>query len=111
MSDAQALLADLKDLDHVDGAVVWRAGEAPVGKLAENVSPVAPGLLASGIGTMEQVVETVGLGQVDELWFLTEAQQGLAVRLGDWQAIIVVGLDADIDGLRNAVTERLERQA
>ena len=111
MSDAQALVADLKALDGVDGAVVWRAGEAPVGDLAETVSPVAPGLLASGIGTMEQVVETVGLGQVDELWFLTAAHQGLAVRLGDWQAIIVVSLDADIDGLRNAVTERLERQA
>ncbi len=111
MPDAQALLADLKALDDVDGAVVWRAGEAPLGDLAENVSPVAPGLLASGIGTMEQVVETVGLGKVDELWFLTEAHQGLAVRLGDWQAIILVSLDADIDSLRNAVTERLERQA
>ena len=111
MSDAQTLLADLKALDDVDGAVVWRAGEAPVGNLAENVRPVAPGLLASGIGTMEQVVETVGLGQVDELWFLTGAHQGLSVRLGDWQAIILVSLDADIDSLRNAVTERLERQA
>ena len=111
MPDAQGLLADLKALDDVDGAVVWRTGEAPAGDLDENVSPVAPGLLASGIGTMEQVVETVGLGQVDELWFLTEAHQGLAVRLGDWQAIILVSLDADIDSLRNAVTDRLERQA
>jgi hypothetical protein len=59
---------------------------------------------------MEQVVQTVGFGQVEELWFLTETQQGLAVRLGDWQAIIVATLDADIDRLRNAVTERLERQ-
>ncbi len=91
--------------------MVWRVGDAPVGDLAEAVSPVAPGLLASGIGTMEQVVQTVGLGQVEELWFLTEAHQGLAVRLGDWQAIIVTTLDVDIDGLRNAVTERLERQS
>ena len=110
MSDLATLLADLKALDGVDGAVVWRVGEAPVGDLAEAVSPVAPGLLASGIGTMEQVVQTVGFGQVEELWFLTETQQGLAVRLGDWQAIIVATLDADIDRLRNAVTERLERQ-
>ncbi len=110
MSDLATLLADLKALNGVDGAVVWRVGEAPVGDLAEAVSPVAPGLLASGIGTMEQVVQTVGFGQVEELWFLTETQQGLAVRLGDWQAIIVATLDADIDRLRNAVTERLERQ-
>ena len=110
MSDLATLLADLKALDGVDGAVVWCVGEAPVGDLAEAVSPVAPGLLASGIGTMEQVVQTVGFGKVEELWFLTETQQGLAVRLGDWQAIIVATLDADIDRLRNAVTERLERQ-
>ena len=110
MADPRALLADLRGLDGVEGAVVWRVGDAPVGDLAKVVSPVAPGLLASGIGTMEQVVQTVGLGQVEELWFLTGAHQGLAVRLGDWQAIIVTTLEADIDGLRNAVTERLERQ-
>jgi len=111
MADLQSLLAHLKALDEVDGAVVWRVGEAPVGHLSASVSAVAPGLLASGIGTMEQVVQTVGLGQVEELWFLTGAQQGLAVRLGDWQAIIVATLDADIDRLRNAVTEQLERQS
>lgn len=110
MSDLATLLADLKALDGVDGAVVWRVGEAPVGDHAQAVSPVAPGLLASGIGTMEQVVQTVGLGNVEELWFLTEAHQGLAVRLGDWQAIIVATLEADIDRLRTAVTEQLERQ-
>ena len=95
-------------LEGTGGAVVWRSGDAPIGDLPEAASTAAPGLLSSSIGSMEQVAEAVGLGQIEQLWFLTGNQQCLAVRVDEWQAIIVAARDADIDRLRDAVTQRLQ---
>ncbi len=102
------MLARILEIPDVNGAVVWRLGEPPVGSLPEPASPVAPGLLSAGVGSMEQVVETVGLGQIEDLWFLTDSVQCLAVRLGQWQAVITTSVSTDASGLRARIADLLE---
>lgn len=108
VADAKSILDDIRMLEGTSGAVVWRSGDAPIGNLPETVSTAAPGLLSSSIGSMEQVAHAVGLGRIEQLWFLTGGQQCLAVRVDEWQAVIVAARDVDIDRLRHAVMQRLQ---
>lgn len=110
MSDAAELQARISALPRVEGAVVWRLGDAPVGHLDERANPAAPGLLAAGIGSIEHVVESAGLGQIEELWFLTDNVQCLAVRFAEWQAIVVTTTAADIEALRDQITDLLDQR-
>ena len=94
-------------LPHVTGVVVWKIGDAPFGDLGSGTEPVTPGLLSAGIGSIEHVVESIGLGQIEELWFLTDDVQGLAVRVGNWQAVVIGNLELDVDNTRDEVTDIL----
>ena len=94
-------------LAHVTGVVVWKIGDTPFGDLGSGGEPVGPGLLSAGIGSIEHVVESVGLGQIEELWFLTDNVQGLAVRVGNWQAVLIGDLELDVDSTRDEVTNIL----
>lgn len=107
MNTAVDIHSSLRRMDGVTGVVVWRIGDVPVGDIGGTVESPATGLLAAGIGSMEHVVETVGLGQIEELWFVTEDVQCLAVRVGYWQAVLVGGINIDIETLRDRVTEML----
>ena len=107
MSDAHSMLERIQCLSNVSGAVVWKLGETPVGTLPAPATPVAPGLLSAGVGSMEQVVEIVGLGQIEDLWFLTDSVQCLAIRWEDWQAVVTTSVDTDVGGLRDKITEAL----
>jgi predicted regulator of Ras-like GTPase activity (Roadblock/LC7/MglB family) len=111
VSDAAETLAGIRGLPGVQGAVVWHIGDAPIGDLGDPTDSTAPGLLSAGIGSMEQVVETVGLGQIEELWLMTDRVQCLAIRLGAWQAVVTAGHTTNIDGLRDAITDILEARA
>ncbi len=111
MSDAAETLAGIRRLPGVQGAVVWQIGDAPMGDLGDATDAAAPGLLSAGIGSLEQVVETVGLGQIEELWFMTDGVQCLAIRLGAWQAVVTARHRINIDGLRDAITNILEAGA
>ena len=95
MSDVQPVLDRMRRLPRVQGAVVWRIGGAPFGDLGETATAAAPGLLSAGIGSIEHVTEVAGLGQIEELWFLTDSLQCLVVRLGEWQAFVTAGPGAD----------------
>lgn len=108
MSEAQAVLDRIRRVPGVEGTVVWRIGSAPVGNLGETANAPAPGLLSAGVGSIEHVVEVAGLGQIEELWFLTDSWQCLVIRLGEWQAIVTAGLSTDIEKLRDQITELLE---
>jgi len=57
---------------------------------------------------MEQAVATMGLGQIAEIWFVTEDTQCLAMRSGQWQAVVVGGLDMDVDSVRDGLTDLLD---
>ena len=111
MSEAAELHARIAALPRVEGAVVWRLGDVPVGRLDRMANAAAPGLLAAGIGSIEQVVESAGLGQIEELWFLTDNVQCLAVRFAEWQAIVVTATAADIEALRDQITDLLDKRA
>lgn len=107
MSTAVDIHSNLRRMEGVTGTVVWRIGDAPVGDIGGVSESPAAGLLAAGIGSMEHVVETIGLGQIEELWFVTEDAQCLAIRMGHWQAVLVGGINIDIETLRDRVTEML----
>jgi hypothetical protein len=107
VTHADQLHQHMERIPHITGVVVWKLGDAPVGDLGSGNKPVAPGLLSAGIGSIEHVVESIGLGQIEELWFLTDAVQGLAVRVGDWQAVLIGDLELDVDGARDEVTDIL----
>ena len=109
MNDAAELQARISALPSVEGAIVWRFGGAPIGRLDENEIPAAPGLLSAWIGSIEHVVESSGLGQIEELWFLTDKVQCLAVRFGEWQAIVVTSTSGDIETLRDQITDLLNK--
>lgn len=95
---------DIYRLPGITGAAVWRIGEIPTGDLGGRGGPVGPGLLSASIGTMEQAVETMGLGQIAEIWFVTQDTQCLALRSGHWQAVVVGGLEMDVDDIRDRLT-------
>lgn len=95
---------DIQRLPGITGAAVWRIGEIPTGDLGGRGGPVGPGLLSASIGTMEQAVETMGLGQIAEIWFVTQDTQCLALRSGHWQAVVVGGLEMDVDDIRDRLT-------
>lgn len=97
----------LRGMEGVTGAVVWRLGDAPVGDLGGVADSPGPGLLAAGIGSMEHVVEAIGLGQIEELWFMTDDAQCLAIRVGQWQAVLIGGINIDVEMLRDRVAEML----
>lgn len=111
MNRASALNAEIRRLPGVRGTAVWKAGDIPTGDLGGRGGPVGPGLLAAGIGTMEQAVAAMGLGQIAEIWFVTEDTQCLAVRTGHWQAVVVGGLDLDVDSVRDGLTNLLAENA
>ncbi|MDE2902547.1 MAG: hypothetical protein OXP73_05910 [Chloroflexota bacterium] len=94
----------MRRLPDITGAAVWRIGEIPTGDLGGRGGPVGPGLLSASIGTMEQAVETMGLGQIAEIWFVTQDTQCLALRSGHWQAVVVGGLEMDVDDIRDRLT-------
>ena len=102
-----SLNARIRRLPGVRGTAVWQIGEIPTGDLGGRGGPVGPGLLSASIGTMEQAVETMGLGQISEIWFVTEDTQCLAIRSGKWQAVVVGGLDLDVDRVRDGLTNLL----
>ena len=108
MAEARDTLAKIRDLADVRGAVIWRIGDAPAGDMGPGTGAETPGLLSAGIGSLEHVVETVGLGQIEEVWFLTDAGQCMAIRLGLWQCVVVVDRSADVMPLRDAITAVLE---
>ncbi len=105
---ASDLHAGIQRLPGVTGTAVWRIGEIPTGNLGGRGGPVGPGLLSASIGTMEQAVATMGLGQIAEIWFVTEDTQCLAMRSGQWQAVVVGGLDMDVDSVRDGLTDLLD---
>lgn len=107
MMRASDLHAGIQRLPGVTGTAVWRSGEIPTGDLGGRGGPVGPGLLSASIGTMEQAVETMGLGQISEIWFVTEDTQCLAMRSGQWQAVVVGGLEMDVDSVRDGLTSLL----
>ena len=107
MTHATQLHQHLEGIPHVTGVVVWKLGDAPVGDLGSGSQPVASGLLSAGIGSIEHVIESIDLGQIEELWFLTDTVQGLAVRVGEWQAVLIGDLELDIDNARDKVTDIL----
>ena len=104
---ATDLYAEIQRLPGVTGTAIWRIGEIPTGDLGGRGGLVGPGLLSASIGTMEQAVETMGLGQISEIWFVTEATQCLAMRSGQWQAVVVGGLDLDVDSVRDGLSSLL----
>ena len=101
------IFTKLREMEGVTGAVVWRLGDAPVGDLGGVSASAGAGLLAAGIGSMEHVVEAVGLGQIEELWFVTHESQCLAIRVGHWQAVLIGGIKMDVEMVRDRVTEML----
>lgn len=107
MMRASDLHAGIQGLPGVTGTAVWRVGEIPTGDLGGRGGPVGPGLLSASIGTMEQAVETMGLGLISEIWFVTEDTQCLAMRSGQWQAVVVGGLEMDVDSVRDGLTSLL----
>lgn len=107
MMRASDLHENIQRLPGVTGTAVWKAGEAPTGDLGGRGGPVGPGLLSASIATMEQAVETMGLGQIAEIWFVTDDTQCLALRSGQWQAVVVGGLEMDVDGVRDGLTNLL----
>ena len=107
MSPASDLHAAIQRLPGVTGTAVWKAGEIPTGDLGGRAGPVGPGLLSASIATMEQAVETMGLGQIAEIWFVTDDTQCLALRSGQWQAVVVGGLEMDVDSVRDGLTNLL----
>ena len=111
MTLAAVLNAGIRRLPGVTGTAVWRAGDIPSGDLGGRGGPVGPGLLSASIGTMEQAVETMGLGEISEIWFVTEDTQCLAVRSGQWQTVVVGGLDMDVDSVRDGLTSLLAKNA
>lgn len=104
---ASDLHTGIQRLPGVTGTAVWRIGEIPTGNLGGRGGPVGPGLLSASIGTMEQAVATMGLGQIAEIWFVTEDTQCLAMRSGQWQAVVVGGLDMDVDSVRDGLMSLL----
>ncbi|MCY3749045.1 MAG: hypothetical protein OXG64_07095 [Chloroflexi bacterium] len=108
---ASDLHEGIQRLSGVTGAAVWRAGEIPTGDLGGRGGPVGPGLLSASIATMEQAVETMGLGEIVEIWFVTEDTQCLAMRSGHWQAVVVGGLEMDVDSVRDGLTNLLAANA
>ena len=101
---ASDLHAGIQRLPGVTGAAVWRSGEIPTGDFGGRGGPVGPGLLSASLGTMEQAVETMGLGQIAEIWFVTEDTQCLAIRSGEWQAVVVGGLEMDVERVRDGLS-------
>ena len=53
---------------------------------------------------MEQAVEAMGLGLIAEIWFVTQDTQCLALRSGHWQAVVVGGLEMDVDDIRDRLS-------
>ena len=107
MTSASDLHAGIQRLPGVTGAAVWRIGKIPTGDLGGRGGSIGPGLLSASIGTMEQAVETMGLGQIAEIWFVTQETQCLALRSGQWQAVVIGGLDLDVDSVRDGLTSLL----
>lgn len=107
MTHADDLHSGIQRLPGVTGSAVWRIGEIPTGDLGGRGGPVGPGLLSASIGTMEQACETMGLGQIAEIWFVTQDTQCLAIRSGQWQAVVVGGLELDVDSVRDGLTSLL----
>ena len=106
-ASAAGLQAEIRRLPGVRGTAVWKIGEIPTGDLGGRGGPVGPGLLSASIGTMEQAIEAMGLGQIAEIWFVTEDTQCLALRSGQWQAVVVGGLDLDVDSVRDGLSSLL----
>ncbi len=107
MTRADDLHSRIQRLPGVTGTAVWRTGDIPTGDLGGRGGPVGPGLLSASIGTMEQATVTMGLGQISEIWFVTENTQCLAMRSGQWQAVVVGGLEMDVDSIRDGLTSLL----
>ncbi len=107
MTRADDLQAAIQRLPGVLGAAVWKAGEVPVGDLGGRGGPAGPGLLSAGIGSLEHVIATIGLGQIEDMWFMTSDIQCLAVRSGAWQAVVIGHLDLDVDAVRDALADLL----
>jgi hypothetical protein len=107
MTSAADLHAGIQRLPGVTGAAVWKIGEIPTGDLGGHGGSIGPGLLSASIGTMEQAVETMSLGQIAEIWFVTQDTQCLALRSGQWQAVVIGGLDLDVDNVRDGLTSLL----
>ena len=107
MTSAADLHAGIQRLPGVTGAAVWKIGEIPTGDLGGHGGSIGPGLLSASIGTMEQAVETMGLGQIAEIWFVTQDTQCLALRSGQWQAVVIGELDLDVDNVRDGLTSLL----
>ncbi len=104
MKSISELHKGIQRLPGVVGSAVWRIGGIPTGDLGGHGGSVGPGLLSASIGTMEQAVETMGLGQIEEIWFVTKDTQCLALRSGQWQAVVVGGLEMDVDNVRDGLT-------
>lgn len=111
MTGTEALQAGIRRLPGARGTAVWQVGDIPTGDLGGRGGPVGPGLLAASIGTMEQAVETTGLGQISEIWFVTEDVQCLAIRSGPWQAVVIGDLEMDVDVVRDGLTSLLATHA
>lgn len=111
MTRAQALQTGIRRLPGARGTAVWQVGDIPTGDLGGHGGPAGPGLLAASIGTMEQAVSTMGLGQISEIWFVTEDVQCLAIRFGHWQAAVIGDLEMDVDIVRDGLTSLLAASA
>jgi hypothetical protein len=107
MTQAATLNAGIRRLSGVTGTAVWRVGDAPTGDLGGRGGAVGPGLLSASLGTMEQAVEAMGMGSIAEIWFVTSDTQCLAIRSGQWQAVVVGGLEMDVDSVRDSLTRLL----
>lgn len=107
MTRSARLQERIRQLPGVRGSAVWRVGDIPTGDLGGRAGAIGPGLLSASIGTMGQAVEKMGLGQISEIWFATEETQCLAIRSGIWQAVVVGGLDLDVDSIRDGLTDLL----
>jgi hypothetical protein len=107
VTHAVDLNTEIRRLPGVRGTTVWKVGDIPTGDLGGRSGPLGPGLLSASIGTMEQAVETMGLGRISEIWFVTDDTQCLAIRYGQLQAVVIGGLEMDVDSVRDGLTNLL----
>ncbi|MDP6349974.1 MAG: hypothetical protein QF719_03560 [Chloroflexota bacterium] len=113
MSEREASLDELINtllgVDAVRGAVVWRLGELPRSRWADDYGDamIAP-LLAALTGSLEKGIEDLNLGHLSQIWWQTDRIQCVGFRAGSWEVLVFAAPDANIGGLRTGVARILD---
>ncbi len=104
------LAESLASLAEVRSAIVWRSSGVPVTAYqSEGFSSLHGRMLSAAVGSFEADIESLGFGQVSQIWWQSDDAQCVGFRAGEWRVLVLAGADLSVAELRSNVAETVGR--